>query len=428
MNIPDIPSTSSIPKDPMRHHRRDFLKSSLAASTLVSLGASTVPEFLGRSAVAASGSKGNEKVLVVVQMLGGNDGLNTVVPHGIDGYSRGRRVLRLSPGQVHKITPEIGLHPSMGGMAKLIEAGKLSVIQGVGYPNPDRSHFRSMEIWESARVEAGALETGWLGRVLDSEAPRTGGDPSALHVGPRTLPLALRAKQVEVPSLDSLEQYRLKFAADADRRLATARASEAPTSLDDPLLGFLRRTTLAAYESSRRLEEVAKPKTGGPPYPNYGLAKRLELIAQVIKAGYGTRIYYTTLDGFDTHANQLATHAGLLNELSDSIAAFRKDLDATGQGDRVAVLAFSEFGRRVAENASLGTDHGAAAPVFVVGPVAKPGLVGDHPSFDDLTDGDLKHSVDFRRVYASLLGSWLGCDPAAVVGGGFSPLGLFRGS
>ena len=412
----------------MRSHRRDFLKSSLAASTLVSMGASTVPGFLGRSARAAAASKCNERVLVVVQLIGGNDGLNTVVPHGIDGYARGRRALRIPAGQVHKITPEIGLHPSLGGMAKLLEEGKLSIVQGVGYPNPDRSHFRSMEIWETARVETGALETGWIGRTLDARPPQPGDDPSALHVGPRALPLALKAKQVEVPSLESLEQYRLKFAGDADRRAAAGRVSEVSESTDDPLLGFLRRSTLAAYESSRRLEEVATPKGGGPTYPDYGLARRLKLIAQVIKAGYGTRIYYTTLDGFDTHANQLATHAALLNELSDSVAAFRRDLDASGQGDRVAVLGFSEFGRRVAENASLGTDHGAAAPVFVVGPVAKAGLVGTHPSLDDLDDGDVKHAIDFRRVYASLLETWLGCPAAPIVGEGFLPLELFRTS
>jgi uncharacterized protein (DUF1501 family) len=413
----------------MRSHRRDFLKSSLAASTLVSLGASTVPSFLSRSASAASlGSSGNERILVVVQLLGGNDGLNTVVPHGIDGYSRGRRALRIAAGQIHKITPEIGLHPSMGAMAKLIEDGKLSVVQGVGYPNPDRSHFRSMEIWETARVETGAIETGWLGRTLDARPPKPGDDPSALHVGSRALPLALKAKHVEVPSLNSLEEYRLNFAADADRKRAADRASQTSTASDDPLLGFLRRSTLAAYESSRRLEEVTKTKGKGPTYPNYGLARRLELIAQVIKASYGTKIYYTTLDGFDTHANQLAAHAGLLNEFSDSVAAFRRDLEAAGQGDRVAIVGFSEFGRRVLENASLGTDHGAAAPVFVVGPVVKAGLVGAHPSFEDLDDGDLKHSIDFRRIYASLLQNWLGCPAAAIVGEGFAPLELLRSS
>jgi len=410
----------------MHNHRRDFLRSSLSASTLVAMGASTVPGFLGRSARAAAGSRATDRVLVVVQLLGGNDGLNTVVPHGIDGYARGRRALRIAAGQVHKVTPEIGLHPSMGAMAKLLEAGKLSVVQGVGYPNPDRSHFRSMEIWESARMEPDAIETGWLGRSLDSSPPKPGDDPSAIHVGSRSLPLAIKAKKVQVPSLSSLEEYRLRFAGETRSAAEAVGRVESPS--DDPLLGFLRRSTLAAYESSRRLEEVAKPKPGGPTYPAFGLARRLELIAQVIKAGYGTRIYYTTLDGFDTHANQLGSHAALLNELSDSVAAFTRDLDAAGQGDRVAVLAFSEFGRRVAENASLGTDHGAAAPVLVVGPVAKSGLVGPHPSLDDLDDGDLKYGVDFRRVYASMLETWLGCPAAPVVGEGFAPLDLFRRS
>ncbi len=414
-------------RKPMRPHRRDFLRSSLSASTLVALGASTVPEFLGRSARAAAGPKSNERVLVVVQLIGGNDGLNTVVPHGSDGYPRGRRALRIAAGEVHKITSEIGFHPSMGAMAKLLEAGKLAVVQGVGYPNPDRSHFRSMEIWESARMEADAIDTGWIGRSLDARASGSGDDPRAIHIGSRSLPLALKSKRTEVPSLESLEQYRLKFAGEARAALgAIGKVARPDGPGDDPLLGFLRRSTLAAFESSRRLEEVVRPKGGGPAYPAFGLARRLELIAQVIKAGYGTRIYYTTLDGFDTHAHQLGSHAALLKELSDSVAAFTHDLEASGQGDRVAVLAFSEFGRRVAENASLGTDHGAAAPVFVVGPVAKAGLVGPHPSLDDLDDGDLKFGVDFRRVYASLLDSWLGCPAAPVVGDGFAPLELLR--
>jgi uncharacterized protein (DUF1501 family) len=413
----------------MPAHRRDFLRSSLAASTLVSMGAATVPTFLSRSARAASETPGkSDRVLVVVQLLGGNDGLNTVVPHGIDGYPRARRALRLAAGQVHKITKEIGLHPSMGQMARLLEDGRLAVVQGVGYPNPDRSHFRSMEIWESARMETAALETGWLGRALDATPVKPGADAPALHVGRRVLPLALKSKRTEVPSLESLDQYRLQLAgSDSDRR-AGREAIDQIARLDrgsnDPLLGFLRRSTLTAYESSRRLEQLARPSGKNAKYPNYGLAQRLELIAQIIKAGFGTRIYYTSLDGFDTHANQLGTHAALLNELSDSVAAFHADLAAAGQADRVALLTFSEFGRRVRENASQGTDHGAAAPLFVVGPVKTPGLVGAHPSFDDLDDGDLKHHTDFRRVYATMLEHWLGCASAPVIGEGFAPLGL----
>jgi uncharacterized protein (DUF1501 family) len=413
----------------MNTNRRAFLKSSLAASTLVSMGATTIPGFLGRSAQAAAGTKGNDRVLVVVQLIGGNDGLNTVVPHGLDGYVRARRVLRLPAGQIHAITREIGLHPGMGQMAKLLEDGRLAAVQGVGYPNPDRSHFRSMEIWETARTETGALETGWLGRALDACAAAPGDDTPALHVGTRALPLAFKSKRTEVPSLDRLDQFRLQVSGDATARRA-ARASldevaRIERTSDDPLLGFLRRSTLAAYDSSQRLEQLVSPQAGSSKYPDFGLARRLGLIAQIIKAGFGTRIYYTSLDGFDTHANQLGTHAALLTELSDSIAAFHADLAGAGQADRVALLTFSEFGRRVAENASGGTDHGAAAPVFVVGPVARAGLVGEHPGLDALDDGDLRHHTDFRRVYAALLERWLGLPAAPVVGPGFEPLDLF---
>lgn len=408
----------------MPANRRDFLKSSLAASTLVSMGAGTVPGFLSRSAQAAGTTKSNDRILVVVQLLGGNDGVNTVVPHGIDGYAKGRRALRLPAGQLHKITKEIGLHPSMGQMAKLLEDGRLAVVQGVGYPNPDRSHFRSMEIWETARLESDALETGWLGRAIDAAPAKAGEDTRALHIGGRSLPLALKAKQSEVPSLESLEQYKLRLDR-REERDALDQLARIDRPKDDPLLGFMRRSTLTAYDSSKRLEQVTKP-SGTSKYPNYGLARRLELIGQIIKAGFGTRIYYTSLDGFDTHANQLGTHAALLNELSDSVAAFHSDLSSSGQADRVALLTFSEFGRRVKENASMGTDHGAAAPLFVVGPVAKAGLIGDHPSFDSLDDGDLIHHTDFRRVYASLLESWLGCSSTTVLGPGFAPLQLLK--
>lgn len=406
-------------------HRRDFLKS----AALVSMGAHTVPGFLATTARASDNSKSNEKILVVVQMLGGNDGLNTVVPHGYEGYSRGRRALRVPTSQIQKITADIGLHPAMGGIGKLLESGRLAIAQGVGYPNPDRSHFRSQEIWETARTETGALETGWLGRALDNAPATVGGDLPALNVGARRLPLAFKAKKAEIPSLESLEQYRLQVAGQGAEKRAARDAIDGVARLDrgdDPLLGFLRRSTLAAYDSSKRLEAIASKPAGMSKYPNFGLAKRLELIAQIIKAGFGTRIYYTALDGFDTHANQAATHAALLTEFSDSVAAFHADLAAAGQADRVAILSFSEFGRRVAENASAGTDHGAAAPVFMIGPVAKAGLIGEHPKFEDLDDGDLKHHTDFRRIYAGLLEGWLGMPAEPVLGPGFAPLPLLK--
>lgn len=414
----------------MPANRRSFLKSSLAASSLVSLGAATVPTFLGRSAQAARGLASSERVLVVIQLIGGNDGLNTVVPHGIDGYTRARRLLRLPSGQMHAVNKEIALHPGMGQMAKLLESNRLAIIQGVGYPNPDRSHFRSMEIWESARVDTkpDSLETGWLGRIIDQRADDSTSDLPALHIGPKRVPLALKAKRAEAPSLENLEQFKLKLA-DASRageaRQALGDVARAgPT--DDPLLGFIRRSTLAAYDSSQRLETVVNTKDGAVKYPASGLANRLSLIARIIKAGFNTPIYYTSLDGFDTHANQLGSHAALLTELSDAVASFHDDMKDAKLDDRVCVLMFSEFGRRVAENASAGTDHGAGAPVCVVGPVAKPGLVGDHPSLEDLDDGDLKFHTDFRRVYASLLTDWLGIPAEPILGPGFESLGLFK--
>ena len=194
------------------------------------MGATTIPGFLARTARAAGPAKSDGRVLVVVQLIGGNDGLNTVVPHGLDGYAKARRALRLPSGQIQKITKEIGLHPAMGKMAKLIEDGRLAVVQGVGYPNPDRSHFRSMEIWETARLEQGALETGWLGRAIDAQGAAPGKDSPALHVGDRVLPLALRSKRTEVPSIESLEQYRLQLSGTAEADVAAPPATRSTRS------------------------------------------------------------------------------------------------------------------------------------------------------------------------------------------------------
>jgi uncharacterized protein (DUF1501 family) len=415
------------------YHRRGFLREGLSASTLVALGPSTIPLFLGRSARATLENPANDRVLVVVQLLGGNDGLNTVVPHGIDGYSRGRRALRIPSQQLVTVTPEVGLHPSLSAFGKILERNRLSVIQGVGYPNPDRSHFRSMEIWETARTgnKPEDLATGWVGRALEALPSTAGGDVAGIHVGGRAQPLALKAVKLEVPSLEKLEDFRLKLAEAAADRRAQRQALDDVARIDrgngDALLGFIRRSTLAAYESSQRLEQLGEGAKAAVTYPNQGLARRLELIAKIIKAGYKTRIYYTALDGFDTHANQIGTHAALLTELADSVSAFEADLTAAGHGDRVSILCFSEFGRRVEENASAGTDHGAAAPVFVLGPVKQKGLVGAHPSMDpkDLDDGDLKFHTDFRRVYADVLEGWLGVPAAPIVGTEYRPIGLF---
>ena len=422
--------------------RRSLIKTGLAGAPLISVGAGSLPMFLQTTAHAAKIDPKGEKILVVVQLLGGNDGLNTVVPHKIDGYARGRRALRMGSGTLIKLSDEVGLHASLKPLEKSLNDGRLSVIQGVGYPNPDRSHFRSMDIWESARLDPNELQTGWLGRAMDASLESSSKSKiSGVHIGSRNLPLALRARRTDVPSLERLDQLQLKgdnsltrMASDVDKmRLAETNSkasvkSDMPAeSSENPLLGFVARTTATAVASSKKLVDL-DTKPGTTKYPETSLGKRLELVSRMIKSGLDTRVFYTGLDGFDTHANQLNVHAGLLDQVAGSIAAFEADMAEAGQSDRVCVLIFSEFGRRLAENASMGTDHGAAAPVILTGPMAKKGLIGKHPSMDpkDLNDGDVMFHTDFRRIYADILTNHLSLDPVPILGAGFEPMGLMK--
>ncbi|MFM7315729.1 MAG: DUF1501 domain-containing protein, partial [bacterium] len=425
----------------LRFDRREFLKAGLAGAPLVSVGAATLPLFLQESAQAADRAESGETVLVVIQLLGGNDGLNTVVPHGIDGYNRGRRALRLPASNLVRLTSDIGLHPSLKPLEKSLESGRLAVVQGVGYPNPDRSHFRSMDIWESARLDPNDLATGWLGRAMDeSFADSSHKRISGIHIGNRNLPLALRARRSDVPSLERLDQLQLKgdnsltrMAAEVDRlgsASTNSKSAPMPEPANDsgnPLLSFVARTTASAVASSKKLADL-NDRPGKIKYPENALGQRLEVISRMIRAGLDTRVFYTSLDGFDTHANQLAIHAGLLEQVGQSVSAFEADMADSGDLGRVCVLVFSEFGRRLNENASLGTDHGAAAPLFITGPLANAGLIGKHPSMEqkNLNDGDVMFHTDFRRVYADILSNHLGVNPEVVLGPGFTGLGILK--
>lgn len=410
----------------MRTTRRTFLQSTLGSSALLSVGA-TVPAFLARSAEAAAEKAGplSDNILVVVQLSGGNDGLNTVIPFGQDGYGRNRIALRIAEGQILKLNDEIGLHPQLSGFQKLYEQQRLAIVQGVGYPNPDRSHFRSMDIWHTARPEREDKSDGWLGRCLDCDPREAGQDVPALHLGRSQLPLALVSQRTPVPSIESMAGFRLQTSGGALPLISLSQLAEAARPDATPLLDFLRRSTLNAYTSSAEVQEALKEERSAAQYPNFALAEKLKQIAQLIDARLSTRFYYVSLDGFDTHANQLPAHAALLNQLSASVSAFIDDLAQRGHLDRVLVLCFSEFGRRVHENASQGTDHGTAAPVFLAGGRAAGGLIGVQPSLDDLDgEGDLKFNADFRRLYATLLDGWLGCPSEAVIGRRFESLPL----
>jgi len=408
------------------HNRREFLRS----SSLLAWGLS-VPTFLGRTALAAppAGKAGaKDTILVVVQLTGGNDGLNTVIPFADTEYYKLRPTLQIPKDQVRKLNDAIGLHPSMEGLAELHKDGALCVVQGVGYPNPSQSHFRSMDIWQAAST-AESLTEGWIGKTL-KQSPA-----GAFHVaaGNESAPLALTGSPARVPSITSIEDFQLKMAAanggdKKKQKQVIEGAAKVPTSQPGPL-DFVQKTALNTYASSQRLQEIGKNYQPKVPYPQTGLANRLKLAAQLIDADLGARIFYVGIDGFDTHANQGAVagnHANLLGEVSGTITAFYKDLAARGHKDRLLIMTFSEFGRRAKENGSKGTDHGSGAPMMLVGGKVKAGLVGTHPSLTKLEMGNLVHAIDFRQVYASVLDGWLGVSSEKVLGAKYAPVEVFK--
>jgi uncharacterized protein (DUF1501 family) len=413
----------------MNATRREFLKTSLATGSLVSLGM-TVPAFLSRTALAAplADQKGaKDTVLVVVQLTGGNDGLNTVVPFGDPEYAKLRPTLKLPTNQLKKVNDQIGLHPSLEGLAKLLQDQALCIVQGVGYPNPNQSHFRSMDIWQAGNTVETVSE-GWLGRAL-KQMPT----PPAFHIAGanETSPLALAGAPMRVPSIASLDDFQLRTASgsgtlEKQEQRALMEGARPKTSKAPGLLDFVQRTAVNTYASSQRLQEIGKNYQPKTPYPNGPLANHLKLAAQLIDADLGARIFYVSIDGFDTHANQLDQHANLLRQLSDSMTAFYKDMTARGHKDRILMMTFSEFGRRPYENGSKGTDHGAAAPMFLVGGKVKSGLVGKHPSLTDHSMGNLKHTLDFRQVYAAILDKWLGVSSKEVLGQEFKHAEIWK--
>jgi uncharacterized protein (DUF1501 family) len=413
--------------------RRELFQLGLGSSSLLACG-TTVPAFLARSALALDDGPKREAggpILVVIQLDGGNDGLNTVVPHGDDIYHKNRPKLALKAKDLKPVDDHIGLHPSLEPFAKLREEGQLAIIQSVGYPNPNRSHFESMAIWQTGRLHTGQQEPGWLARALDSGSEAPGGDAPGMHIAADALPQALRGGKHFVPSLATADQLHRRLGMPAsdgasDQRAALDQIAGDSAINNNPLLQFVARSTVTTYASSARLEAVLHDDNTPEAPDSYPLTRRLRLIASMIKAGLSTSIYYTQLGGFDTHADQLNQHAGRLAELSRSVRTFLGDLDRSGDGQRVTVLIFSEFGRRLHENASAGTDHGTAAPVFLIGRRVRGGLYGPYPDLAHLKDDDPEHAIDFRRVYATVLDQWLKLSSDITLGGTFDSLPLIR--
>jgi uncharacterized protein (DUF1501 family) len=386
-------------------NRRQFLQS----SSLLAL-APTVPLFLARTARAAGADK-DGRVLVVVQLDGGNDALNTIIPYADPTYEKLRPKLRIDKKNLLKLSDKLGLHSALKPLDKLLQAGHLAVAPGVGYPNPNRSHFESMAIWHTARFDPEERKGyGWIGRALD---PKAG---TAFVVGP-AVPGALRGRRSTAVALNRIEDMLL-----ADPSAATPMAG--PDSAND-LQAFVRRQAVDAQAAADKLAHLAGGDDGGR-YPGTGLAERLKLVARLMKSNLDSRVFYTVQAGYDTHASQVFTHANLLNEFAGAVAAFFEDLKGAKLAERVTLLAFSEFGRTIQENGSAGTDHGTAGAVFLAGLGVKGGAFGSMPSLTDLVKGEPKMTTDFRQVYASVLEDWLGLAAADVLGGTFARPALFR--
>lgn len=424
--------------------RREFLRTSVwGAST-----AWTVPMFLERtfaeidkasrdSAVQAATGKDGE-ILVVLQLAGGNDGLNTLVPYADDAYHQARPRLKKGAGDVRKLNDYVGLSNMLPYMGELYGEGDLAVVQGVGYPNPNRSHFVSTSIWETADPR-NRSNTGWLGRYFDNDCG--GSDPTVGVSLKKTQPEAFGAVENPGISLSTPQLYRWihgggesDMAEEFFAELNTPAESASGSSIEEvgksggkvgeDSLAFLERVALDAQVSSKQILEIAGHYNSKVRYPGTPLARSLNLVGRMIAGSMPTRVYYVSHGGFDTHQGQENRHDQLLGQMDEALKAFFTDLRQQGNYERVTLMTFSEFGRRAAENASGGTDHGKGSCLFVAGGAVKGGLYGKHPSLTDLDKGDLKFSVDFRSVYATLIEDWLKGHGKPVVRGDFEKLGF----
>ncbi len=342
-----------------------------------------------------------EQCIVFVQLNGGNDGLNTFIPFEDALYYDLRPKIALSKNEVLNPLKGMAFHPALKGFAAMQQNGDLSVIQNVGYPNPVRSHFRSQEIWQTAPTNQEYLNNGWLGRYLDFQCkehqPTAGVNIDGIDS------LALKGEEPNAITIKDPNQFRTKKKVEKENRLS-----------DNPQLDFVRKIANSVIEGSEDIQKaLTKSATSDVVYPKTGLSKNLEWISKLIKGNLNSKVYYTSLGGFDTHDNQLIIHKNKLTELNDAVFSFYEDLKKSQQLQNVTIVVFSEFGRRVKDNGH-GTDHGTAAPMFVIGGNNRGKIIGNNPNLTDLDNGDLKHEIDFRSVYASLLHNKLNFDASKI--------------
>lgn len=443
------------PTQAKAYTRRAFLQN----SAMLASAAITVPAFIQSSAFALPTAEAGlssiagvneDNILVIIQLSGGNDGLNTVVPYRDDAYYRLRPGIGIRPDGLHILSKngsngavDLGLNQAMTGIRELYDEGQCAIVQGVGYPNPNRSHFTSMDIWHTG--ELSGTGDGWIGRYIDAQCCGYGKGESGQPDGSQDesnrveppiaigneAPLMLSGRSMMPVSFESADLFAWagkKYSEDIveEHRKLTDMINERVEHEKDSNNAFLLRTALDARVSSDTIRKAVseKPLVN---YPSNPLAQQLSMIGAMIRAGLKTRVYYASIGSFDTHANQPGSHARLLGQFSSAVRAFQSDMQAQGNDGRVLTMAFSEFGRRVGQNASNGTDHGTAAPMFMFGSKVKGGFHSRHPSLTSLDGGDLKYTADFRSVYAEVLDNWLSTKSSDVLEGRFNHLRVLNG-
>jgi uncharacterized protein (DUF1501 family) len=372
--------------------------------------------------VSKGGKPAGDTILVVCQLSGGNDGLNTVVPYADSLYYKNRPTIGHHEDVVLKLNESLGLHPSMKGVHTLYKEGKVAVINNVGYPKPNRSHFKSMDIWQSASPDD-KMRHGWIGRYIDISMKNQAPNPIVALGLSTEKPLALVGENASIPCFASLTDVQNMLGdASSEKLLRDIQGMDAMSGSPTRVVQQANKSALDAMSIlSKELGKFAPKQTYGD--DNFG--KGFKQISQLIGASPTTRVVYFSAGGFDTHSRQLDTHAKLLENFSNAVLSFQREMEGIGKADKVVVLVFSEFGRRLSENASQGTDHGAAAPMFLIGGKVKGGIHGSKPDLTDLQDGDIKFKIDFREVYAATLDNWVGGDSEVVLGQKFSPLAVF---
>lgn len=402
----------------MNVSRRAFLRVAAGAGSVFLAGDLRAASFVGNR--GRVGDDGN--VLVLIQLSGGNDGLSTVVPFADEAYHRLRKSTRIEPDAVLKLDDATGLHPNLKGLKSLYDRGRVAVVRGVGYPEPNRSHFESYEIWHTADLRGRAVDTGWIGRYADLLPDAAASATTTVHVG-KTAPYSMTAKRRRPAVFETPDSYRWIGGAAESETLTDACGDDPPARAGrDQALAKIRRTLLEAQSSSAAVRAAAARYKAQATYPREGLAGALHTTAALVKAGLGVRVVSIETGGFDTHVDQRPRHDRLMTQLDGSLAAFYADLAAQKLDGRVTTVVYSEFGRRAAENGSGGTDHGAASCLFVLGGGVKGGLYGRNPDLVDLDRGDPRFTTDFRGVFATLLQGVLGADPKAVLGAAFAPV------